>query len=174
MNPYAQIEIVDTLTQNPAATITPSTYKNDWQIIAKNDYTAENYSKFTLTQNSETTDSYRWKITEDGVLIEEEIGNISIKVCDEESDVNVEQTNSGDICTFVSADGYDSYEWEVDGKVISSGTSYAGVSLSGNSLVCDTSTWVKGVYDIFLTAKKMETETNVELEYSYHVQIIKN
>ena len=174
MNLFAQIEIVDTLTQNPAATITPSSYENDWQIIAANDYTEENYAKFALTPNSGTSDSYRWKITENGVLIEEEIGNISIKVCDEESDVNVEQTNSGDICTFVPADGYDSYEWEVDGKVISSGTSYAGVSLSGNSLVCDTSTWVKGVYDIFLTAKKMETETNVELEYSYHVQIIKN
>ena len=168
MNPSAQIEIVDTLTQNPAATITPSSYENDWQIIAANDYTEENYAKFALTENPDTDIDYRWRIREDGKLVEEKKPSITIKVYDEESDIDVSTTSSGDIWTFTPADGYSEYTWEVDGTEITSSSSYEGVSLSGNSLVCNTATWVKGQYDVFLSAKKDS------LLYSYHAQIKKN
>ncbi len=168
MNSYAQIEIVDTLTQNPAATITPSSYENDWQIIADNDYTAENYTKFALTENIDTSSDYRWRIREDGKLVEEKKPSITIKVYDEESDIDVSTTSSGDIWTFTPADGYSEYTWEVDGTKITSVSSYEGVDLSGNKLVCDTASWVKGQYDVFLSAKKDS------LLYSYHAQIKKN
>ena len=168
MNPGSVIEIVEGLTQTKAATITPSTYINDWQIIADNEYITSDCSKFALTPNPDAHSGYNWRITEKGVLIEEETGNITITVCEEESDINVSKNSSGKVVTFVPDGGYDSYEWEVDGTVISSGTSYPGVSLSGNSLVCDTENWVKGVYDIFLGAKKDG------LNYSYHVQITKS
>lgn len=168
MKTDAQIEIVDTLTQKPAATITPETYKNGWQIIADNDYTESNYSKFALTENPETTANHIWRIRKDGVLVEEEIPNITITVYDEESDIYVTKTASGNVVTFEPADGYVSYEWEVDGTKITSVSSYEGVDLSGNKLVCDTASWVKGEYDIFLSAKKDD------LLYSYHAQIKKD
>lgn len=168
MNPSASIEIIEELTQNPVAIITPSTYVNGWQIIADNEFTESNSGRFGLTPNPATSSSYRWRITEKGVLAEEETGNIVIKVYDEESDIAVSRMPSGAVHKFIPEDGYASYEWKVDGTVISSGTSYTGVSVSGNTLSCDTSTWLKGVYDIFLSAQKDG------LYYSYHAQISKS
>lgn len=164
MNTGTAIELTENLTQNPAATITPNPYINNRQIIAVNEFTESNSSRFALTPHPASSDSYRWRITEKGVLVEEETGIISIKVYDEESDIVVTQTSSVNTWTFTAAEGYDSYEWKIDGSVIGS---YPGVTVSENVLTCDTATWLKGKYDVFLSAKKGERY------YSYHAQITK-
>ena len=61
------------------------------------------------------------------------------------SDIQVKQHIDGTMVTLTADAGYTSYQWKVDGKVQNGQTS--------NRLELDTSTWVKGTYEVFLLAQ---------------------
>ena len=61
------------------------------------------------------------------------------------SDIQVRQHTDGTTVTLTADAGYTSYQWKVDGKVQNGQTS--------NRLELDTSTWVKGTYEVFLLAQ---------------------
>ena len=151
------LKITGNLKQETAATITPETYANGAKVVADSEYLAANYEKIKVKQNN--TDSV-WLVLSDGTLIERVKRNITITVIQQEEDIEVTQTSSGNEVTFkLTTTGCSTYNWTVDG------TTQTGIT---DTLVLDTTSWTKGTYDIYLEAVK-DSKT-----YSYHAQITKN
>lgn len=151
------LKITGNLKQETAATITPETYANGAKVVADSEYLAANYEKIKVKQNN--TDSV-WLVLSDGTLIERVKRNITITVIQQEEDIEVTQTSSGNEVTFkLTTTGCSTYNWTVDG------TAQTGIT---DTLVLDTTSWTKGTYDIYLEAVK-DSKT-----YSYHAQITKN
>ena len=151
------LKITGNLKQETAATITPETYANGAKVVADSEYLAANYEKIKVKQNN--TDSV-WLVLSDGTLIERVKRNITITVIQQEEDIEVTQTSSGNEVTFkLTTTGCSTYNWTVDG------TAQTGIT---DTLVIDTTSWTKGTYDIYLEAVK-DSKT-----YSYHAQITKN
>ena len=73
------------------------------------------------------------------------VSGISVTI-DALSDIKVEKVINGTRVTLTADAGYTSYQWKVDGKVQNGQTS--------NRLELDTSTWVKGTYEVFLLAQE--------------------
>ena len=72
------------------------------------------------------------------------VGELNVTI-DALSDITVKEETNGSTVTLTADAGYTSYQWKVDGKVQNGQTS--------NRLELDTSTWVKGTYEVFLLAQ---------------------
>lgn len=72
------------------------------------------------------------------------VGELNVTI-DALSDITVKEETNGTTVTLTADSGYTRYQWKVDGKVQNGQTS--------NRLELDTSTWVKGTYEVFLLAQ---------------------
>ena len=72
------------------------------------------------------------------------VSGVSVTI-DALSDITVNKVINGTSVTLTADSGYTSYQWKVDGVVQEGKTS--------NVLQLDTSTWVKGTYEVFLLAQ---------------------
>ncbi|MBR2462061.1 MAG: InlB B-repeat-containing protein [Spirochaetaceae bacterium] len=72
------------------------------------------------------------------------VGELNVTI-DALSDITVKEETNGTTVTLTADSGYTSYQWKVDGVVQEGKTS--------NVLQLDTSTWVKGTYEVFLLAQ---------------------
>ncbi|MBR2361037.1 MAG: InlB B-repeat-containing protein [Spirochaetaceae bacterium] len=72
------------------------------------------------------------------------VGELNVNI-DALSDITVKEETNGTTVTLTADAGYTSYQWKVDGVVQEGKTS--------NVLQLDTSSWVKGTYEVFLLAQ---------------------
>ena len=72
------------------------------------------------------------------------VGELNVTI-DALSDITVKEETNGTTVTLTADSGYTSYQWKVDGVVQEGKTS--------NVLQLDTSSWVKGTYEVFLLAQ---------------------
>ena len=72
------------------------------------------------------------------------VGELNVTI-DALSDITVKEETNGTTVTLTADAGYTSYQWKVDGVVQEGKTS--------NVLQLDTSSWVKGTYEVFLLAQ---------------------
>ena len=72
------------------------------------------------------------------------VGELNVTI-DALSDITVKEETNGTTVTLTADSGYTRYQWKVDGVVQNGQTS--------NRLELDTSSWVKGTYEVFLMAQ---------------------
>ena len=162
------ITVSGNLTEENVAEITPALYAEGEKILAENDYTSESAAKFSV-RDDDSSDKILWYVGSDGCLFTKaklEPGIISIKVIENESDIEIETSLSRKVYTFTAPSGY-SCTWTIDGIEPSGTSPYEGISVNGNVLTLDTENWASGVYDVYLTA----TNSGDSKVYSYYAQI---
>ena len=164
------LTITGNLTQETAVTITndstPLTYVIGTKVITDNAYLATNYSRIKVKQNNDDT---VWTVTSEGKLTETAARKITVSIPDiqEEEDINVTRSQSGNNVIFtITTTGLSNYVSTVDGTPQDGEARADGTYV----LTLDTSSWVKGTYDVYLEAAK-NSGTPSEIKYSYHAQI---
>lgn len=144
----ALVEPVET-SANRIAVITPQVYnEGDTVLTGSASLVKNNYTRFSVTPQSDGTE---WGIAENGTLASQS-GSATVTVTlPEYSDISVTKEQTGPLVVFTVAEGYTACAWTVDDALAEN---VSGVTVSGNGTVLsvDTTGWLKGNYDIVLTA----------------------
>ena len=146
-----KLTITGNLTQETAATITPSEYSSNIPVLTDNEYLSANCGKIKVKPDTD-----EWIVSETGILKVKR--NISITVIEEEADIEIERTENDGIVKF---------------KILTPDCTYDSVTLDGENaaepgltrVTFNTTDWIKGVYDLFCIVTKDGNQ------YSYHAQI---
>lgn len=146
-----KLTITGNLTQETAATITPSEYSSNIPVVTDNEYLSANCGKIKVKPDTD-----EWIVSESGLLMIKR--NISITVIEEEADIEIERTENDGIVKF---------------KILTPDCTYDSVTLDGENaaepgltrVTFNTTDWIKGVYDLFCIVTKDGNQ------YSYHAQI---
>ncbi len=150
-----KLTITGNLTQETAATITPAEYSSRLPVLTDNEYLSANCGKIKVKPDTD-----EWIVSESGLLMIKR--NITITLIEQEEDIEVTRTTSGNEVTFTVTTEGCSCKWYWENLDESNPAAIAG---SETSFTKDTSGLVNGVYDLYLIAEKDS------VKYSYHAQV---